>query len=117
MKKRFILMKGMAFSVAMAMLTGAIFSNALSGDYSGVAKKVAFGFDGSGNTQYWYIAGNDSVNRGLVLISSLPLGSNQAFYIGDEDVNTKENNITYNEAWNCVYENDNRPTEVYPNIF
>ena len=149
MKKRFMLMKGMAFSVAMAMLAGAIFSNALSttanagenssspsvnvyatveqlqnsnnfalsGDYSGVAKKVAFGFDGSGNTQYWYIAGNDSVNHGLVLISSLPLGSNQAFYIGDEDVNTKENNITYNEAWNCVYENDNRPTEVYPNHY
>lgn len=32
---------------------------ALSASYKGTAKKVAFGQDGSGNTQYWYIAGAD----------------------------------------------------------
>lgn len=49
---------------------------ALNASYSGVAKKVAFGKDGSGNTQYWYIAGADpdkSSNKGLVLMAATPL--------------------------------------------
>lgn len=65
---------------------------ALSSSYNGVAKKVAFGQDGSGNTQYWYIAGADpdtETNGGLVLLAETPLAKEKFQTIASTIYNDK----------------------------
>ncbi len=65
---------------------------ALSASYSGTAKKVAFGQDGSGNTQYWYIAGADpdtETNGGLVLLAETPLAKEKFQTIASTIYNDK----------------------------
>ncbi len=64
----------------------------LSASYSGTAKKVAFGQDGSGNTQYWYIAGADpdtQTNKGLVLLAETPLAKEKFQTIASTIYNEK----------------------------
>lgn len=79
---------------------------ALSASYNGMAKKAAFGKDGSGNTQYWYVAGADSVNDGLVLMAATPLVKDQQFQ--KTSVNNSKVEGTYT---------DTVPVEVYPNHY
>lgn len=83
---------------------------ALSASYSGTAKKVAFGQDGSGNTQYWYIAGADpdtQANGGLVLLAETPLVK--------EKFQTIASTI-YNEKIEGTYEGA-KTQAVFPNHY
>lgn len=83
---------------------------ALSASYKGTAKKVAFGQDGSGNTQYWYIAGADpdtQTNGGLVLLAETPLAK--------EKFQTIASTI-YNEKIEGTYESA-KTQAVFPNHY
>lgn len=83
---------------------------ALSASYKGTAKKVAFGQDGSGNTQYWYIAGADpdtKTNGGLVLLAETPLAK--------EKFQTIASTI-YNEKIEGTYEGA-KTQAVFPNHY
>ena len=82
---------------------------ALSADYKGGAKQVSFGKDGSGNAQYWYIAGADSAaeaNGELVLLAATPLLEKQKF----------QTTVVNNSNVEGTYAGT-APTEVYPNHY
>ena len=82
---------------------------ALNASYGGVAKKVAFGKDGSGNTQYWYIAGADpdkSSNKGLVLMAVAPLLKDEKFQTVAANISNAEGKYT-----------DTTPAQVYANHY
>lgn len=83
---------------------------ALSASYNGVSKKVAFGKDGSGNTQYWYIAGADpdtEANGGLVLLAAAPLAK-EKFQTIASDIRDDKVEGTYEGT---------KPQTVFPNHY
>ena len=78
-----------------------------------LVRKVYFGQNGSGGDQAWYIAGQDPVNGGLVLIAASPLGSDVIFSVnGAGEWGAK----SYEGDWNCVYPSE-APDAVWSNHY